>query len=690
MVTAVRPRACLLHIAKCAGSSVGARLAEATGLPPPPDQQFDHCYLAGFEQPELLDPAVRATVAWDDRPTGVGDHVFLQHWSLPTILGHFDGTDVATVLREPSARILSYVEFTRSLPQALHRAWYPETLPAVLARSSLVDVLSSPRAARAIDNLIVRQVLWGDPRIPEAAFIAEVDVDALAADTITRLEQLAVVGVVEDMAGAWSALQQWLGTPLHPGHDNRTVPRQVPGLLRSLTEIDTVHRLLQQRSRADRIVWRHFAERWSVDIAAAERSIHQRLDSLAATAMLGRVGPAHVDEAPDRATELRAGLQAAIGDHRPAAAFVDVAPEDLPPLAGDALAATTAGCLSLRDLLAGHDLDVVVLAPVWADRLTPEVLDRLDEVLNDAGHAGGLVVCTPTGRLAETTDSLRQAGWVPARIYPAGVHTVVTARRPPQPAEVITPDADAAAEGMVTRYGYPIDLDSNDDSRAVVLRLAAGGHYVFELGCSEGLMTRVMHERGQQVFAVEFDPAAAAAAAPFTRAILVADLDDPQSFTPFAHLRFDTILAADVLEHLRDPEACLRRAVTMLAPGGRVVLSIPNATHVDVRLAVLDGDIPYSQIGLLDHTHIQWFGRSRVDALVRDAGLAVIEWHRIHRPMGATELPPRVGLDRLGRSICRADADAETYQWVVVCQRTADGAVAAAAPWDASAQRHVR
>ena len=43
---------------------------------------------------------------------------------------------------------------------------------------------------------------------------------------------------------------------------------------------------------------------------------------------------------------------------------------------------------------------------------------------------------------------------------------------------------------------------------------------------------------------------------------------------------FDVVLAADVLEHLRDPGALLRRAAqSILAPSGVVMASIPNVAH---------------------------------------------------------------------------------------------------------------
>ena len=96
-----RQRAAFLHIAKCAGTSVRAALSAAVGNPPQPHQQFDSCYVAGIERPDLLSDAARSQVAWNDRPTGVGDYTFHVHWSLPTLRNFFEPDAIATVLRDP-------------------------------------------------------------------------------------------------------------------------------------------------------------------------------------------------------------------------------------------------------------------------------------------------------------------------------------------------------------------------------------------------------------------------------------------------------------------------------------------------------------------------------------------------------------------------------------------------------------
>ncbi len=61
-----------------------------------------------------------------------------------------------------------------------------------------------------------------------------------------------------------------------------------------------------------------------------------------------------------------------------------------------------------------------------------------------------------------------------------------------------------------------------------------------------------------------------------------------------------------------------------LAPGGEVVLSIPNVAHLWVRLSLLLGRFEYAGRGILDRTHVRFFTERSLRALLADAGLRVV------------------------------------------------------------------
>jgi hypothetical protein len=125
-----------------------------------------------------------------------------------------------------------------------------------------------------------------------------------------------------------------------------------------------------------------------------------------------------------------------------------------------------------------------------------------------------------------------------------------------------------------------------------------------------------------------------------------------------------------VLEHLKDPLKTLREATKHLAPSGTVVISAPNIAHADVKVALINGDFPYREDGLLDRTHIHFFTKESLLALVRDAGMAVVEISRVTVPVFETELGvSRNAVDAPTLDSILRDRESETYQFVVKATR---------------------
>jgi 2-polyprenyl-3-methyl-5-hydroxy-6-metoxy-1,4-benzoquinol methylase len=277
-----------------------------------------------------------------------------------------------------------------------------------------------------------------------------------------------------------------------------------------------------------------------------------------------------------------------------------------------------------------------------------------------------LVVCPGRADAAEAEAQLRSTNWHDVSFVPLPVGLLA-----------IASPGVATTAAPATHYGLPFRLDDPDDSRALVLQLCATAPTVLELGCSQGLMTSVMARRGQRVTAVELDPVAAAEAAGYAERVVQADLDRPDSLAVLEGQRFHAVLAADVLEHLRNPEDCLRRATELLAPGGRIFLSIPNLAHADVRLALLDGQVPYADLGLLDRTHIHWFTYDGVTALLATCGLVPVGWHRTHRSPGAADVPLAPDLVPVAQYWFADDPEATTFQWIIECARAAEATAVA-------------
>lgn len=215
------------------------------------------------------------------------------------------------------------------------------------------------------------------------------------------------------------------------------------------------------------------------------------------------------------------------------------------------------------------------------------------------------------------------------------------------------------------RYDFDeIDLDSGN-VHADVVRFVEEGSRVLELGPATGYMSRVFKERGCSVVGIEFDPGMATRAAAFCERMIVGDLDALDLEAELGDDRFDAIVSADVIEHLKDPLGALRRLRPFLRQNGRFVISIPNVAHGSVRLALLSGRFEYGPFGLLDSTHLRFFTRETFGQLLDAAGLDLVELRRHDLALGLSEV--EFDEDLLPAGLLEAletDPYARAYQFV--------------------------
>lgn len=214
-------------------------------------------------------------------------------------------------------------------------------------------------------------------------------------------------------------------------------------------------------------------------------------------------------------------------------------------------------------------------------------------------------------------------------------------------------------------YEFSIDA-SSDNTHANVIRMVGSSHRVLELGPATGYMTEMLRANDCSVVGIEIDPDMARQAAQFCERVIVGDLDELDFQSELGEERFDVIVAADVLEHLKDPLGVLRRLRSLLSPEGFFVVSLPNIAHAGVRLALLQGRFEYRDLGLLDRTHLRFFTHESIAEMFDEAELAVVELHRQEAPITIGDV--QVDIDAVPEELIRgleADPEARTYQFVI-------------------------
>jgi SAM-dependent methyltransferase len=147
------------------------------------------------------------------------------------------------------------------------------------------------------------------------------------------------------------------------------------------------------------------------------------------------------------------------------------------------------------------------------------------------------------------------------------------------------------------------------------------GLRVLDVGCGFATTSARIQQLGNEVTGIEESSVACEVAAKRVAHVVQADLQHAE----LGDARFDAILFADVLEHLAWPVGSLRRYLQWLAPGGSVIISLPNVGLWSVRLAHLGGRWEYEATGVLDRTHLRFFTRRSARWLLGQVGLAPVK-----------------------------------------------------------------
>jgi SAM-dependent methyltransferase len=141
---------------------------------------------------------------------------------------------------------------------------------------------------------------------------------------------------------------------------------------------------------------------------------------------------------------------------------------------------------------------------------------------------------------------------------------------------------------------------------------------VLDIGCGEGRFAASI-VGVEELWGVEPDRKSAATAATIMHRVHNGLYDDVESELPNHY--FDIVICNDVIEHLTDHDAFLRRIKQKIAPGGVLVGSVPNVRYFKNlfdTLVLKDWD--YKDEGILDRTHLRYFTIKSLSRSLRSSG----------------------------------------------------------------------
>lgn len=226
---------------------------------------------------------------------------------------------------------------------------------------------------------------------------------------------------------------------------------------------------------------------------------------------------------------------------------------------------------------------------------------------------------------------------------------------------------------MNSRYDIDPEAIAPGTSHHYVLELAGTPTAVLDVGCSSGGLAAAFAAKGSRVLGLELDDDARARAEARGIECVSCDLDRDALPDIVGDRRFDVVVFADVLEHLRDPHRVLASAADVLEPGGAVVISVPNVGHAAVRLGLMRGRWDLQTYGLLDATHLRFFTLQGLRDTVAASGFLIKETRRTILPLSQAYGEVKWGREETAEAEWMIRAldglpELETHQFVVLAE----------------------
>ena len=187
---------------------------------------------------------------------------------------------------------------------------------------------------------------------------------------------------------------------------------------------------------------------------------------------------------------------------------------------------------------------------------------------------------------------------------------------------------------------YDYEFDPQDDSpAAIITRMVPVGSRVLEIGAGPGSITKELKRRKNcHVTALDIDEQYIERLTEFCDAAYQVDLNNPGWPRVLENEdKFDVVIAADVLEHLRDPWKTLPEILSLIDDDGEILISLPHVGHCGVAACLINSNFDYREEGLLDRTHIRFFGLKNIQDLINGARLNIIDAQFIVRRPESTE-----------------------------------------------------
>jgi 2-polyprenyl-3-methyl-5-hydroxy-6-metoxy-1,4-benzoquinol methylase len=196
--------------------------------------------------------------------------------------------------------------------------------------------------------------------------------------------------------------------------------------------------------------------------------------------------------------------------------------------------------------------------------------------------------------------------------------------------------AELQAEGATEQFGeakYRRYLNA-------LLPYLPPGSRVLDIGCSTGLLVKMLCDLGYRAEGIELNPSSAAWGHKHYKVTIHHKSIEDCRFEPES---FDAVILTDVLEHTLHPRDCLATIGKYLTPNGLALVTFPDVRSLESRYFYLLAKLlrrPWLWKTCHIPLHVWEFTKATATACFKGAGFHVVAFRRSHDASG--EIAPGI------------------------------------------------
>lgn len=177
----------------------------------------------------------------------------------------------------------------------------------------------------------------------------------------------------------------------------------------------------------------------------------------------------------------------------------------------------------------------------------------------------------------------------------------------------------------------PFRMAGRRSRKTVPLLENIHGKRILDVGCASGYIGEILKKQGNYVMGLDLTKKDIFKAKRILDDAMVFDIetDDIKKLGK----NYDLIIIVEVVEHLFDPEAAIKRLLPVLKNGGRILVSTPNIVHIYNRVKLILGIFNYRDETIINKSHIHFFTDTSLKKMMTRLGLKLVQDNHVIQPI---------------------------------------------------------